>query len=110
MSADEQLVMQGVHAVYEELGPSKTLRFFRLFGQRRGDTLRDLERITEKFSKQEALDAVRKGRKTRLLDFAGTWHITENQAEEMKRRIKEMKEGGFEHLMRKVRISPASKD
>jgi hypothetical protein len=57
------LVKEGVHAVYDELGPEKTIKFFQIVGIPRGDTLKEIEAITQKLSRKEALSLVKKARK-----------------------------------------------
>ena len=56
----ETIVEEGVHVLYEELGPEKTIRFFQLVGVQRGDTLKEIEEITRNLSKQDAINLVRK--------------------------------------------------
>ena len=60
MTHHEKIVEEGVHVLYEELGPEKTIRFFQLMGIQRGDTLKEIEEMTEKMSKAEAINLVKK--------------------------------------------------
>lgn len=55
----ERIIEEGIQAIYEELGPAKTVRFFQLVGVGKGDTLEEIEAITEKLSREEALSLVR---------------------------------------------------
>lgn len=56
----ENLIEEGINQLYKEFGPVKTIKFFQLVGISRGDTLKEIEEITEKLSKKEALDLVKK--------------------------------------------------
>ncbi len=56
----ENLMEEGVNQLYKEFGPVKTIKFFQLVGISRGDTLKEIEEITKKLSKKEALDLVKK--------------------------------------------------
>ena len=56
----ENLMEEGINQLYKEFGPVKTIRFFQLVGISRGDTLKEIEEITKKLSKKEALDLVKK--------------------------------------------------
>jgi hypothetical protein len=60
MKTEEKLIEEGVHVLYDELGAAKTIKFFQLVGVPRGDTLKEIETITEKFSREEALALVKK--------------------------------------------------
>jgi len=61
----DRLVEEGIHTLYQEFGPMKTIKFFQMVGVSRGDTLKEIEEITKKFSKKQALDLVKKkARKT----------------------------------------------
>lgn len=55
----QKLIEEGIHLLYEELGPEKTIKFFQLVGVPKGDTLKEIEEITEKMSKEEALNFVK---------------------------------------------------
>ncbi len=55
----ENLVKRGVQTLYREFGPVKTVKFFQLVGINKGDTLREIEEITKKMTKKEALAFVR---------------------------------------------------
>ena len=56
----EDLLEEGVQTLYEEFGPAKTIKFFQLVGIQNGDTLKEIEELTQKLSKEEALRLVRK--------------------------------------------------
>jgi len=57
--SEQEIIKEGVHVLYDELGPEKTVKFFQLVGVPRGDTLKEIEEITEKLSKEEALKLVK---------------------------------------------------
>ena len=61
----EDIVDEGVHLLYKELGPVKTIKFFQLIGAYRDDTLKEIEEKTSKMSKKEALDLINKVRRER---------------------------------------------
>ena len=56
----KNLVREGVFALYRELGPAKTIKFFQIVGLHRGDTLKEIEEITKKMSREEAIKFVKK--------------------------------------------------
>ncbi len=56
----KDLVEEGVEMLYKEFGPAKTIKFFQIVGVHRGDTLKEIEGITEKLSREEALALVKK--------------------------------------------------
>lgn len=58
----QDLVKQGVEILYEKFGPAKTIKFFQLLGLGRGDTLDEIESITAKLSREQALDLVKRAR------------------------------------------------
>lgn len=58
----QDLVKQGVEILYAKFGPTKTVKFFQLLGLGRGDTLDEIESITAKLSREQALDLVKRAR------------------------------------------------
>jgi len=49
----EQLMKEGIEALYAKLGPSKTVRFLQLTGLCRGDSVKELESKSEKLTKKQ---------------------------------------------------------
>lgn len=60
--AKEELVEEGIKALYKEFGPAKTIRFFQSIGISKGDTLREIEEKTKRMSKKEALEFVKENK------------------------------------------------
>lgn len=54
---------KGIAVLYKELGAVQTIRFLQSIGINRGDSLKEIESITEKFSRKEALERLKKARK-----------------------------------------------
>lgn len=57
------LIEKGIAALFKELGPVETIEFFQRLGINRGDSVKEIESITEKMSKEEILQGIRKSRK-----------------------------------------------
>ena len=58
-----QLMEKGIEVLYRELGPVQTIKFFQSLGINKGDSVKEIESITEKFSRKEALERLRKYKK-----------------------------------------------
>jgi len=54
------LVEKGIAALFKELGPVETIEFFQRLGINEGDSVKEIETITEKMSKKEVLEGVKK--------------------------------------------------
>ena len=54
---------KGIAVLYRELGPVQTIKFFQSLGINKGDSVKEIESITEKFSRKEALERLKKYRK-----------------------------------------------
>ena len=54
---------KGIRIIFKELGPAKTIEFFQSLGINKGDSVKEIESITEKLSKEEILEEIRKARK-----------------------------------------------
>ena len=63
MSLQAQLMEKGIAALYKELGAVQTIKFLQGIGINRGDSLKEIESITEKFSRKEALERLKRARK-----------------------------------------------
>ena len=57
------LVEKGIAAVFKELGPVETIEFFQRLGINGGDSIKEIEAITEKMSKEEVMEGIKKSRK-----------------------------------------------
>lgn len=55
-SEHHPLVKKGIAALFKKLGPSKAVKFLQKLGISRGDSVKEIESITEKFSRKEALE------------------------------------------------------
>lgn len=58
----EPLVEKGIAALFKELGPVETIEFFQRLGVRKGDSVKEIESITEKMSKEDIMNGIRKAR------------------------------------------------
>ena len=54
------LVEKGIAALFKELGPVETIEFFQRLGVRKGDSVKEIESITEKMSKEDIMKGIRK--------------------------------------------------
>ena len=57
------LVEKGIEALFKELGPVETLEFFQKLGINRGDSVKEIEAITERMSKEEIMEGIKKKRR-----------------------------------------------
>ena len=57
------LLERGISVLYKELGPVEAVKFLQKLGISKGDSVKEIESITEKFSRKEALERLRKYRK-----------------------------------------------
>lgn len=57
------LVEKGIATLFKELGPVETIEFFQKLGINRGDSVKEIESITEKISKEEVMGSIEKARK-----------------------------------------------
>ena len=57
------LVERGIATLFKELGPVETIEFFQRLGINRGDSVREIESITERMSKERIMAGIRKARK-----------------------------------------------
>lgn len=56
------LVERGIETLLKELGPVKTMEFFQRFGINRGDSVKEIESITERMSKEDIMRRIKKSR------------------------------------------------
>ena len=52
-----------VEAIFKKLGPVKTIEFFQRLGINKGDSVKEIESITEKMSKEDIIKGIKKARK-----------------------------------------------
>lgn len=57
------LLRKGIKVLYKELGPIQTIEFFQRLGINEGDSVKEIETITEKMSKEEVMECIKKTRK-----------------------------------------------
>ncbi len=62
-SLQTSLLEKGIAALYKELGPNQTIKFLQSLGINRGDSVKEIESITQKFSRKEALERLKKVKK-----------------------------------------------
>ena len=60
---DDYLLRKGIKVLYKELGPVETIEFFQRLGINRGNSVKEIEAITEKMSKEEVMEGIKKSRK-----------------------------------------------
>ena len=53
---------KGIAALYKELGPVKTIEFFQRLGINKGDSVKEIESITERMSKEDIMKGIKKSR------------------------------------------------
>ncbi|HIH17211.1 MAG TPA: hypothetical protein HA282_05135 [Nanoarchaeota archaeon] len=56
----EDLIGEEIRKLYKEFGPVRTIKFFKLLGISKGDTLREIEEQTARLSKKEAIRLVKR--------------------------------------------------
>lgn len=59
-SLQTTLLEKGIAILYRELGPNETIKFLQNLGVNSGDSVKEIESITEKYSRKEALDNLKK--------------------------------------------------
>lgn len=60
---ENTILERGIAVLYKELGPNETIKFLQNLGVNSGDSVKEIEIITEKFSRKEALERLKKYRK-----------------------------------------------
>ena len=60
---EENLIGKGIEVLFKELGPVETIEFFQRLGINEGDSVKEIETITEKMSKEEVMEGIKKSRK-----------------------------------------------
>ncbi|MEK6869094.1 MAG: hypothetical protein AABX74_02610 [Nanoarchaeota archaeon] len=60
MSSKTSALEKGIKVLFEKLGPVKTIEFFQALGLNKGDSLKEIESKTEKISKEEVSNALKK--------------------------------------------------
>jgi hypothetical protein len=61
----EEILEEGVEAVYKNLGPAKAVKFFQIMGLTKGDSVAELEQKTESMSRDEVVELIKKVRRER---------------------------------------------
>ena len=57
------LVEKGIETLFKELSPVRTIEFFQRLGINKGDSVKEIESITERMSKEEILKGIKKFRR-----------------------------------------------
>lgn len=57
------LLERGIAVLYKELGPVEAIKFLQKLGVSKGNSVKEIESITEKFSREEALERLKKYKK-----------------------------------------------
>ena len=60
---ETSMIEDGVEAVFKKLGPSKAIKFFQSMGISEGDSVKEIESVTEKMTKEQVIEMLRKTRK-----------------------------------------------
>ena len=61
------LIEEGVEAVFKKLGPVKAIKFFQSMGINKGDSVKEIESITEKMTREEVIELMEKTKKGKQL-------------------------------------------
>ena len=56
------MIEQGVEAVFKKLGPSKAIKFFQSMGLSKGDSVKEIESITEKMNKEQVIEMIKRAK------------------------------------------------
>ena len=57
------LIEEGVEAVFKKLGTAKAIKFFQSMGINKGDSVKEIENITEKMTREEVIELMKKADK-----------------------------------------------
>lgn len=60
-----EIIDEGIRTLYTKLGPTKTIKFFQLMGINNGDSVKELREKTERLSKDDVLNLIKKAEKIR---------------------------------------------
>jgi len=63
LKMEKKVIVEGVEAVFKRLGPGKAIKFFQSMGLSKGDSVKEIESITEKMSKEDIMKGIRKSRR-----------------------------------------------
>ena len=54
------VIEEGMKVLFKELGHVRTIKFFQALGINKGDSVKEIESITEKLSRKQALSLIKK--------------------------------------------------
>ena len=54
------MIEEGVEAVFKKLGTSKAIKFFQSMGISKGDSVKEIESVTEKMTKEQVIEMIKK--------------------------------------------------
>ena len=57
---EQSMIEDGVEAVFRRLGPSKAVKFFQSMGINKGDSVKEIESMTENMSKEQVIEMIKK--------------------------------------------------
>lgn len=60
------LIEEGIEAVFKKLGTVKAIKFFQSMGINKGDSVKEIESITEKMTREEVIELMKKASKGRI--------------------------------------------
>lgn len=55
-------IEEGVGVIFKKLGPSKAIKFFQSMGLGKGDSVKEIESITEKMSKEQVIEMIKRAK------------------------------------------------
>ena len=57
---ETSMIEDGVEAVFKKLGPSKAIKFFQSMGISKGDSVKEIESVTEKMTKEQVIEMIKR--------------------------------------------------
>ena len=69
--SESSVIEKGIKTLLKELGPVKTIEFFQALGLNKGNSLREIESITEKLGKEDVFKALKKIRSAKYKPSIG---------------------------------------
>ena len=60
---ESSMIEEGVEAVFRKLGAVRAIKFFQSMGINKGDSLKEIESKTEKMSREQVINMIKKEKK-----------------------------------------------
>ena len=60
---ETSMIEEGVEAVFKKLGPGRAIKFFQNMGMSRGDSVKEIESVTEKMTKGQVIEMLKNSKK-----------------------------------------------